>query len=77
MTDLLIRDVPDHVVAAIDARAKRLGISRTEYVRRQLTQTATGSAEPVSPEHLRLFSEAFADLGDPEVMAGAWRQTAG
>lgn len=73
MTDLLIRDVPDHIVAAIDAKAKRLGLSRTAYVRRQLTQAATSSAEPVSPEHLRRFAEAFADLADPEVMARAWQ----
>ena len=48
MVDLLIRDVPDDVVAAIDARAKRLGLSRTEFLRRQLTQAATRSGERVS-----------------------------
>ncbi|MDP8971042.1 MAG: antitoxin [Actinomycetota bacterium] len=73
MTDLLIRDVPDHVVAAIDAKAKRLGLSRTEYVRRQLARTATGSGEPVSAEDLHAFAEAFADLDDPAVMARAWQ----
>lgn len=41
MTDLLIRDVPDDIVAAIDANAGRLGLSRTEYLRRTLTQAAT------------------------------------
>jgi hypothetical protein len=34
VTDLLIRDVPDDVVAAIDADAVRLGLSRTEYAER-------------------------------------------
>ena len=34
--DILIRDLPDHVVAAIDANAQRLGLSRNEYLRRQL-----------------------------------------
>jgi plasmid stability protein len=77
MTDLLIRDVPDDVLAAIDARAKRLGVSRTEYVRRQLAQSATGSDEPVEVDHLRRFAGTFADLGDPVVMARAWRQAAG
>jgi plasmid stability protein len=77
MTDLLIRDVPDDVLAAIDARAKRLGISRSEYVRRQLAQAAAGSAEVVDPEDLRRFADTFADLGDAEVMAQAWRRTAG
>ena len=32
MTDVLIRDVPEEVIAAIDARAARLGVSRSEYV---------------------------------------------
>jgi hypothetical protein len=33
MTDVLIRDVPEKVVAALDAHATRLGLSRSEYVR--------------------------------------------
>lgn len=72
MTDLLIRDVPDEVVAALEARAKRLGLSRTEYLRRQMARVATGSDEPVTIESLRTFASTFADLGDPEVMRGAW-----
>jgi len=36
---ILIRDVPDNVVAALEAHARRLGLSRTEYVRRRLAQT--------------------------------------
>lgn len=31
MTDILIRGVPDDVVTAIDARAKRVGLSRTAF----------------------------------------------
>jgi plasmid stability protein len=34
MTDVLVRDVPDDVIAAVDARATRLGLSRSEYLRR-------------------------------------------
>lgn len=44
VTDMLIRDVPDDVVAAVDARASRLGLSRSEYVRRRLAQDAAGPA---------------------------------
>ena len=40
MTDILIRDVPEDVVAAVDANAGRLGLSRSEYVRRRLAQDA-------------------------------------
>ena len=31
MTDMLIRDVPDDVITALDAHARRLGLSRSEY----------------------------------------------
>ena len=73
MADLLIRDVPDEVVAGIDANAKRLGLSRSEYLRRRLTAEATGSGDAVTVEDLVAFADTFADLGDPEVMARAWQ----
>lgn len=72
MTDVLIRDVPDDVVSAIEAKAKRLGLSRTEYLRRQMARVATTAEGPVTVESLRRFGETFADLGDPEVMRRAW-----
>ena len=37
MPDILIRDLPDDLVAAIDANARRAGLSRTEYIRRAPT----------------------------------------
>lgn len=73
MTDMLIRDVPDDVVAAIDARASRLGLSRSEYVRRRLAQDAAVTGSAVSTGDLAQFSEFFGDLDDPAVMAQAWR----
>ena len=73
MTDMLIRGVPDDVVSAIEAKAKRLGLSRTEYLRRQMLRVAATSDEPVSVESLREFAQTFADLADPEVMRGAWQ----
>jgi hypothetical protein len=72
VTDLLIRDVPDDVVAAIEAKAKRLGLSRTEYLRRQMARVATSGGVEVTVESLRQFAATFADLGDPDVMRGAW-----
>ena len=71
MTDLLIRDVPENVLVAIDANAKRLGLSRSEYLRRQLA-TAAASGHPVSAADLTEFAETFSDLGDVEVMRRAW-----
>ncbi|MQY19395.1 type II toxin-antitoxin system VapB family antitoxin [Nocardia macrotermitis] len=70
-TDLLVRDVPDNVVAAIDAKAKRLGVSRTEYVRRTLARELPDERR-VTMADLRWFSETFADLADEEVMRRAW-----
>ena len=43
MADVLIRDVPDDVVAALDAHADRLGLSRSEFVRRRLAQYAAST----------------------------------
>lgn len=72
MADVLIRDVPDDVIAAIEAKANRLGLSRTEYLRRQMARVAATSEEPVTVDALRTLGEVFADLGDPDVMRGAW-----
>ena len=72
MSDVLIRDVPDEVLAAIDARAAMLGISRVEYLRRRLAQDVAVAVVSVTAADLQRFGAAFADLADPEVMAGAW-----
>jgi plasmid stability protein len=72
MTDVLIRGVPDDVVSALEAKAKRLGLSRTEYLRRQMVRVAATSEEPVTVDHLQRFAQVFADLGDSEVMREAW-----
>jgi uncharacterized protein (DUF2384 family) len=73
MTDMLIRDVPDDVIAAVDAHARQLGLSRTEYVRRRLAQDAAAQDSAVGVQDLVRFAETFADLADSEVMARAWR----
>ena len=73
MTDVLIRDVPDDVIAALDSHASRLGLSRSEYVRRRLAQDAAASGGPVSTGDLARFASTFGDLADPEVMNQAWQ----
>ncbi len=72
MTDMLIRDVPDDVIAALDSHAARLGLSRSEYVRRRLAQDAATSGSPVSVADLALFAETFGDLADEDIMSRAW-----
>jgi len=73
MTDILIRDVPDDVITALEAHARRLGLSRTEYVRRRLAQDATAADSPVSADDLARFAATFGDLADPDVMSQAWQ----
>jgi hypothetical protein len=68
MSDVLIRDVPEEVLAVIDHRASRLGLSRNEYLRRQLSQEARRSDVPVTTADVRTFSDLFRDLGDPDVL---------
>lgn len=72
MPDILIRDVPADVLAAIDANAERLGLSRSEFLRRQIAQVAARSPQRCTVEDLQRFAETFADLDDPEVMRKAW-----
>ena len=72
MSDILIRDVPDDVLAAIDHRANIVGLSRNEYLRRRLSQEADRSEAPVTTADLQRFSDTVRDLGDPEIMDQAW-----
>jgi hypothetical protein len=72
VSDLLIRGVPDDVLAALDALAAGMGLSRTEYIRRRLAQDAHTARVPVTVEDLRRFGQAFAGLGDVDLMREAW-----
>jgi hypothetical protein len=72
MSDVLIRDVPDDVLAAVESHAAKLGLSRNEYLRRQLAQDAMRSVVPLTMDDLRWFSDTFSDLADPDVMRQAW-----
>lgn len=72
MSDVLIREVPDDVVAALDAQAVRLGVSRSEYIRRLLSKDAARSTSSVNVTDLQRFATVFHDLTDAEIMARAW-----
>jgi hypothetical protein len=73
MTDVLIRDVPDDVIAALDAHAGRLGLSRSEYVRRLLVQDAARTGSHVKVADLARFADTFGDLASPDIMSQAWK----
>jgi len=72
MPDILIRDFPADDLARLDKLAARLGISRSEYLRRLLEQEARRSASAVTEGDLARFGETFADLADAKVMSCAW-----
>ncbi len=73
MADILIREVPEDVIAAIDERAQRLGLSRSEYLRRTLARERDAQSSEVSVSDLASFADTFADLDDPDVMGSAWQ----
>ena len=52
MADMLIRGVPDDVVAALDIRARQLGLSRSEYVLLRLDENAAVADSLVSAGEL-------------------------
>ena len=68
MTDVLIRNVPEDQLARIDEHAARLGISRGEYLRRQIARDAARGSTPVTVEQ---FAK-FANLIDESLMRDAW-----
>ena len=76
MADILVRDVSDETLAELDTAAARAGISRVEYIRRVLAAEAQRAARGAMTPLIRLdweqLSDLTADLGDDDVMRGAW-----
>lgn len=72
MPDLLIRDFPSEDLDLLDEQAKRLGLSRVEYLRLQLHQTARRLDSQVTVASLSMLADLIGDLGDESVMAQAW-----
>ena len=72
MPDILIRGVPDDVVAAVETNAKRAGLSRAEYLRRMLGREQRGAGGDVTVDSLQRFRETFSDLDDADMMHSAW-----
>ena len=72
MPDILIRDVPPHVVATIEANAEHQGLSRAEYLRRVLARERD-RRQRVTREDFERLAEICTDALDPDIMAGAWR----
>lgn len=73
MTNVLIRGLSDETVARIDQSAEELGLSRNEFLRRKLEGDNPRPMEAATDENWKRAGEIFADLADPDIMAGAWR----
>lgn len=72
MPDVLIRNVPAEDLALLDQLAARMGISRTEYLRRRLQQEARRAVTTVTAADLMTLSQTITDLVDDDVMTAAW-----
>lgn len=72
MTDILIRDVPEDLVDLIDRNARRMGVSRTEYLRRTLARERSSDVTPTTPADFERVAARFAGLADDELMRRAW-----
>jgi hypothetical protein len=72
VTDVLIRNVDDDDLARIDRRAARLGLSRGEFLRRQISQEAARGRTSMSRDDLSRFAALSRDLLDEDVVRAAW-----
>lgn len=72
MSDVLIRDIPDDVLAGLDIIAARAGLSRVEYIRRRLAQDARTARVTVTAADLQRLSQTAAGLDDTALMRQAW-----
>ena len=72
MPDLLIRDFPTEDLDLLDEQARRLRLSRVEYLRRQLHQTARRLDSEVTVADLSELAVLIGDLCDESLMGQAW-----
>jgi hypothetical protein len=73
MSDVVIRDIPDDALAVMDQLAARMGLSRTEFIRRRLIQDARAARISVTAEDWSRFTDTYRDLGESAVMDHAWK----
>lgn len=67
MTDVLVRDVPDEVLARIDDEAARLGLSRNAYLQREMQRIARHrTGRDATAQDLDRNKEALAVLKDAD-----------
>lgn len=62
----------DNDLARIDEHARRIGLSRTEYLRRRIRQDAARSQVTISLVDFERVTELAEDLLNDDVMRDAW-----
>lgn len=72
MPDILVPRVPAAVVAQLDARAALLGISRSEYVRRELIRDTQRADLTVTVGDLQKSGALLSGLLDSDLIERAW-----
>jgi plasmid stability protein len=72
MADILIRGIDEGMLSRLDALAAETGVSRNALIRSIIAQETRVGA-PVSRDEATEILNLLTDLGDTEVMAGAWR----
>jgi len=72
MPDILIRNFPAEDLSLLDEQAARLGISRSEYLRRNLHREARRIVGSVTATDLQVLGDLVADLADDTVISDAW-----
>jgi len=73
LSDVLIRDIPEGVLRNVDERARQLGLSRQELLRRRLVTDFAAPSRATTREDLQRSAEVFGDVLDDDVMSDAWR----
>ena len=74
MTDILVRGLSPDVLTKIDDEASRRGLSRNQFLVDFLESPyVEQNRREVTVADLERSARAVADLGNPEIMAEAWR----
>lgn len=72
MANVLIRGVDDADLRAIDHLAKRLGLSRGEFLRRETKRIAARETRTATDADFERAAALAQDVLNDEVMRGAW-----
>ena len=72
MTDVLVSNLSDEVIAKIDENTQRLGLTRSEYLQHEISRKTLHRDRKLTPDDVRRFSALIQDLKDPEVLRKAW-----